>query len=266
MTAASDSPLFPGVVGRLRAAGCVFAEEEAGLLLDAAADAPSLDALVARRAGGEPLEYVLGWARFCGLRIEVDPGVFVPRPRTEFLVECAVEAVPGAAVIVDLCCGSGALGVALASRLGAPERAVELYAADIDPAAVACAARNIARLGGRAFQGDLFAALPDAPRGRVDVLLANTPYVPTDDIPFLPSEARDHEARVALDGGADGLGVMRRVAASARDWLSPGGVILVESSDRQRDAAVTALASGGLEATALSSEEYWSTVVIGRRT
>jgi release factor glutamine methyltransferase len=265
MAAPSDSPHFPGVVARLRAAGCVFAEEEAELLIAEASDAAALDALVRRRADGEPLEYVLGWARFFVLRIEVDPGVFVPRPRTEFLVECAAEAVPGATVIVDLCCGTGALGVALASRLGAPEHEVELYAADIDPAAVRCASRNIARFGGQAFAGDLFAALPQPLRGRIDVLLANTPYVPTDDIPFLPSEARDHEARVALDGGSDGLAVMRRVAADARDWLTPGGVVLVETSEQQRDAAVAAFTAGGLEATAVESEEFWATVVLGRR-
>ncbi|WP_152648414.1 putative protein N(5)-glutamine methyltransferase [Streptacidiphilus anmyonensis] len=265
MAAPSDSPLFPDVVTRLRAAGCVFAEEEAELLVAAAADAATLDALVRRRAEGEPLEYVLGWARFCGLRIEVDPGVFVPRPRTEFLVACAAEAAPGASVIVDLCCGSGALGVALAARLGAPARALELCAADLDPAAVRCAARNIDRFGGQAFQGDLFAALPQTLRGRVDVLLANTPYVPSDEIPFLPAEAREHEARIALDGGADGLSVMRRVAAEARDWLAPGGVVLVETSEQQREGAAAAFVAGGLEATASSSEEFWATVVLGRR-
>jgi release factor glutamine methyltransferase len=265
MTAPSDSPLLPDIVARLRAAGCVFAEEEAELLMADSADATTLDALVRRRADGEPLEYVLGWARFCGLRIEVDPGVFVPRPRTEFLIECAARSARSGSVVVDLCCGSGALGVALASRLVAPERRVELHAADIDPVAVRCAARNTARFGGRTYQGDLFEALPDSLRGRVDVLLANTPYVPTEDIPFLPSEARDHEARVALDGGADGLSVMRRVAAGARDWLAPDGVVLVETSEQQRDAAVAAFAAGGLDATALSSEEFWATVVLGRR-
>ncbi|WP_042365778.1 putative protein N(5)-glutamine methyltransferase [Streptacidiphilus neutrinimicus] len=281
MATPPDSPLLPDVVARLRAAGCVFAEEEAQLLLAAAAEASAsqtsdpgdpagatsaLDALVRRRAEGEPLEYVLGWARFCGLRVEVDPGVFVPRPRTEFLVECAAEAGREASVIVDLCCGTGALGAALTERLGAAgSRAVELHAADIDPAAVRCAARNIARFGGRTYQGDLFDALPEALRGRIDILLANTPYVPTDDIPFLPSEARDHEARVALDGGADGLAVMRRVAAEAHRWLAPGGVVLVETSEQQRDAALAEFAAGGLDATTESSEEFWATVVLGRR-
>ncbi|MEY9872929.1 release factor glutamine methyltransferase [Streptacidiphilus sp. MAP12-33] len=266
MTAPLHSPLYPGIVARLRAAGCVFAEEEAELLLGAAESPEAVEALVLRRAeGGEPLEYVLGWARFCGLRIEVDPGVFVPRPRTEFLVERAAAEARDGAVVVDLCCGSGALGAALAERLGAPDRPAELHAADIDPAAVRCAARNIARYGGHVWEGDLFTALPGSLRGRIDVLLANTPYVPTQDIPFLPSEARDHEARVALDGGTDGLAVMRRVAAAAREWLAPGGIVLVESSDRQAASAVAAFAAGGLDAQAVSSDEYEATVVAGRR-
>ncbi|WP_037605305.1 putative protein N(5)-glutamine methyltransferase [Streptacidiphilus rugosus] len=269
----SDSPVFltstafPSVVERLRAAGCVFAEDEARLLLDAAASREDLDAMVARRVGGLPLEHVLGWARFCGLRIAVDPGVFVPRPRTEFLVQQAAALAPPGAVVVDLCCGSGALGVALARRLGAPERPVELHAADIDPAAVACARRNVAPLGGQAYEGDLFTALPPAAslQGRIDVLLANVPYVPTDDLPLLPAEAREHEALVALDGGADGLAVLRRVTAEAATWLAPGGAMLVETSEHQRDAALAAFASGGLVAELATSDEYWSTVVIGRR-
>ncbi|MEZ0070034.1 release factor glutamine methyltransferase [Streptacidiphilus sp. MAP12-20] len=264
---ASPSPaVLPSVVRRLRAAGCVFAEDEAQLLLEAAATPAELDAMVIRRVEGLPLEHVLGWARFCGLRVSVDPGVFVPRPRTEFLVQQATALARPGAVVVDLCCGSGALGMALADRLGAPGRPVELHAADIDRAAVACAHRNLAPLGGHAYQGDLFDALPAEPlRGRVDVLLANVPYVPTGDIPLLPTEARDHEALVALDGGADGLAVLRRVTAEAASWLAPGGSMLVETSERQQDAALAAFASGGLVARLATSKEYWSTVVIGTR-
>ena len=116
---ASVSPLPESVVvTRLRAAGCVFAEDEAQLLMAGAATLADLSAMVDRRAAGEPLEHVLGWAEFCGLRIAVDPGVFVPRRRTEFLVSQAVTLARKAAaaqprtVVVDLCCGSGALGVA----------------------------------------------------------------------------------------------------------------------------------------------------------
>jgi release factor glutamine methyltransferase len=252
-------------VARLRAAGCVFAEDEAELLLDAASSPDELDTLVDHRVAGLPLEHVLGWARFCGLRIAVDPGVFVPRPRTEFLVQQAAGLARPGSVVVDLCCGSGALGAALAERLGAPERPVELHAADIDQAAVRCARRNLARFGGVVYQGDLFDALPGSLRGRIDVLLANVPYVPTEDVPFLPAEARDHEALVALDGGVDGLRVLRRVSAQARNWLAPGGALICETSEHQQDAALAAFAMGGLTAHLATSEEYWATVVIGRR-
>src|SRR5688500_11534193 len=191
------------VIARLRAAGCVFAEAEARLLTDATGTPSELDALVARRVGGEPLEHVLGWVEFCGLRIAVDPGVFVPRRRTEVLVREAVSLAPPGAVVVDLCCGSGALGVALASTVGG----VELHAADLDPAAVSCARRNVGAVGGRVHAGDLFDALPSGLRGRVDLLLANVPYVPSAGIGSMPREAREHEPRRALDGGADGLDV-----------------------------------------------------------
>ena len=192
------------LVERLRAAGCVFAEDEARVLLESASSAAELEAMTARRVEGEPLEYVVGWAEFCGLRIGVDATVFIPRPRTEFLVAVAVELTPPSAVVVDLCCGSGALGLALAASV--PD--IELLASDIDDAAVACARRN----GVAAVQGDLFDALPDRLRGRVDVLLANTPYVPTDELDLMPREARLYEAAVTLDGGSDGLDLQRRVA------------------------------------------------------
>ena len=251
------------VVSRLRAAGCVFAEDEARLILSTARTPDDASAMVERRAAGLPLEHVLGWAEFCGLRISVDPGVFVPRRRTEFLVREAAVLVPPRPVVVDLCCGSGALGVALVSlcRLQGDEFA--LHAADIEPAAVRCARRNTAPFGGQMHEGDLFEPLPDALRGRVDVLLANVPYVPSGDLSTMPPEARDHEPRAALDGGADGLDVMRRVTAEASRWLAPGGHLLFETSERQIADAVPAVEHGGLAATVTASEEFYATVVIG---
>jgi release factor glutamine methyltransferase len=247
------------VVTRLRAAGCVFAEDEARLLLSTARTPAELAAMVDRRAAGLPLEHVLGWAEFRGLRIAVDPGVFVPRRRTEFLVEQAVAlAGPGPAVVLDLCCGSGALGVALADALDP----VELHAADVDPAAVRCARRNVAAIG-TVYEGDLYEPLPATLRGRVDVLAANVPYVPTEEIALLPAEARAHEARVALDGGDDGLETLRRVAAGASRWLAPGGHLLVETSERQAPRAVAAFADGGLVPRVAVSAELYATVVIG---
>ncbi|WP_329616708.1 putative protein N(5)-glutamine methyltransferase [Streptomyces brevispora] len=255
-------PLSPSalssLVTTLRTAGCVFAEDEAELITATAADPAALTAMVERRVAGLPLEHVLGWAEFSGLRIAVDPGVFVPRRRTEFLIRQAVEVAPSPAVVVDLCCGTGALGAALAAAL----EGVELHASDVEPAAVRCARRNLGELG-RVYEGDLFAPLPDSLRGRVDVLLANVPYVPTGDVALLPAEARVHEPLVALDGGGDGLDVMRRVAAEAPRWLAPGGSLLVETSERQAARAVETVGGSGLTPRVVFSDELYATVVIG---
>jgi release factor glutamine methyltransferase len=249
------------VVLRLRAAGCVFAEDEARLLLQEAGTAAQLHALVERRVAGEPLEHVLGWAEFSGLRIAVAAGVFVPRHRTEVLVEEAVVLARPGAVVVDLCCGSGALGVSVATALDG----IELHAADVDPAAVSCARRNVARVGGQTHEGDLYEALPPALRGRVDVLMANVPYVPSDAIALMPPEARLHEARVALDGGRDGLDVARRVIAAAPQWLATGGSLLFETSEDQAPAAVGTVTAAGLQARVVADDERGATVVVGTR-
>ncbi|MFF7486976.1 putative protein N(5)-glutamine methyltransferase [Streptomyces luteogriseus] len=249
------------VVAALRTAGCVFAEDEAELILTTARTPAEAAEMVERRAAGLPLEHVVGWAEFRGLRIAVAPGVFVPRRRTEFLVEQALERAPRTGVVVDLCCGSGAVGAALAAALGP----VELHAADIDPTAVRCARGNIAAVGGQAHQGDLFEALPPTLRGRVGILAANVPYVPSDEIGLLPQEARDHEPLVALDGGTDGLDVLRRVAAEAPRWLAPGGSVLMETSRRQAPTAVAALERHGLETRLGVSQELYAHVVTGVR-
>ena len=199
------------VVPRLRAAGCVFAEDEAELLLGAADTPQQLAELVDRRCSGVPLEHVLGWALFRGRRIAVDPGVFVPRRRTEYLVEVAVASSRRGQVVVDLCCGSGAIGTAVAAEMPG----VDVYAVDLDPGAVRCAQRNLEQFGGRAYTGDLYAPLPAALRGRVALLLVNAPYVPTGHVALLPPEARLYEPRVAYDGGDDGLDIQRRVSADA---------------------------------------------------
>jgi release factor glutamine methyltransferase len=246
-------------VAALRAAGCVFAEDEAELILATARTPDEVAAMVERRVVGLPLELVVGWADFRGLRIAVEPGVFVPRRRTEFLVEQALAQAPDATVVVDLCCGSGAVGAALAAALGR----VELHAADIAPAAVRCARRNLAALGAQVHAGDLFEALPGELRGRVDILAANVPYVPSEEIGLLPAEARDHEPLTALDGGADGLDVLRRVAAEAARWLAPSGCVLVETSGGQAPTALEAFTGGGLTARLAVSEELYANVVIG---
>jgi release factor glutamine methyltransferase len=249
------------IVTRLRAAGCVFAEDEADLLLSTARTPAELAAMVDQRIAGLPLEHVLGWAEFRGLRVAVDPEVFVPRRRTEFLVEQAVGLASPGAVVVDLCCGSGALGVALSAAVDG----VELYAADVEPAAVRCARRNVVAVGGQVFEGDLFEPLPVTLQGRIEILLSNVPYVPTEEVRLLPPEARIHEPRVTLDGGSDGLEVLRRVTAAAPLWLAPGGHLLVETSERQAPLAAEILTRDGLIPRVATSEELNATVVIGTR-
>ncbi|MGW9413715.1 putative protein N(5)-glutamine methyltransferase [Arthrobacter cupressi] len=249
------------LTARLRAAGSVFAEEEAALLLAEAGSPAELERMAVQRIAGLPLEQVLGWAGFRGLRIAVFPGVFVPRRRTEYLVELGARfARPGSAV-VDLCCGTGAVGAAFAAEVPG----IELHAADIDPAAVRCARRNIGAAGGQVHEGDLYAALPPALRRRVDVLLVNAPYVPSDDIGTMPQEARLHEPLVALDGGSDGLAVQRRTVAEAPLWLAPGGRLLIETSVRQAPLTAALFGAAGLQSEVLRSEELDATVVLGFR-
>ncbi|WP_405085239.1 putative protein N(5)-glutamine methyltransferase [Microbispora sp. NBC_01389] len=259
MSLTSRSPAPPSIVTRLRAAGCVFAEDEARLLVSAARTPAELDAMVDRRVAGLPLEHVLGWADFCGLRLAVEPGVFVPRPRTAFLLRQAVALARPGMVVADVCCGSGAIGAALAAAVGP----ITLHAVDVDPAAVACARRNLAAAGGRVYEGDLYAPLPGDLRGRVDLIVASPPYVPTDAIGLLPPEARDHEPQVALDGGADGLDVVRRVVAEAARWLAPGGQLLVETSRGQAGETAEAVARAGLTPRLTVSDELDATAVAG---
>lgn len=247
------------IVVRLRAAGCVFAEDEARLLVEASGSAAELERMVAERVAGLPLEQILGYAEFCGLRIAVEPGVFVPRQRTALLVERAVSLLSPGAVVVDLCCGTGAVGAALAVAAAG----VEVWACDIDPAAVRCARRNLPP--DRVCEGDLYDALPEGLRGRVDLMVANAPYVPTDAIALMPPEARDHEHRVALDGGPEGLDVQARVAAGASGWLAPGGALLIETSIPQARLTAALMTVAGLSAEVVDDAESGATVVVGMR-
>jgi release factor glutamine methyltransferase len=244
-------------VARLRAAGCVFAEDEARLIHEVARSPEDLEHLVAARVAGTPLELVVGFAEFCGLRVAVAAGVFVPRQRTTLLVERATALLRPGAVVVDLCCGTGAIGAALAARVDG----LEVWAADVDPDAVSCARRNLPP--GRVLEGDLYDALPDHLRRRVDVLAVNAPYVPTDAIALMPPEARDHEHRVALDGGATGLDVQARVVAGAPDWLRPGGTLLIETSAGQAPDTAALMSAAGLVPELASDEEIGGTVVLG---
>ena len=257
MTADPHAPR--AVTARLRAGGSVFAEDEAALLIESSTGNDDLERRIRQRLAGEPLEYIVGFTEFCGLRVAVTPGVFVPRQRTAFLVGQAVALASENAVVVDLCCGSGALGMAI---LDCRPR-IRLAAADIEPAAVAIARINLPTA--TVTEGDLFEALSPELRGTIDVLVANTPYVPTGAIALMPPEARLHEPLSALDGGADGLDIQRRVAAEARDWLAPGGHLLVETSDRQAEVSAAIFVAAGLEARVVVWSEDDATIVIATR-
>lgn len=203
----------------------------------------AFEALVARRARHEPVQYLLGETEFCGLVLTVGPGVFIPRPETEELVDRALALGPSeAATVLDLCTGSGAIACALAVRR--PDWTV--WAVEQAGPAAVCARANVRRLGldGRVsvLDGDLFAPLADrVPGGAVDLVVANPPYLAAPLLPALPVEVREWEPRGAIDGGADGLVVVRRLLVEAPAWLCPGGVALVEIGE-EHGPAVAALA------------------------
>ena len=252
----------PTVVARLRAAGCVWAEDEAALLEAAASTAAELEELVVRRVGGEPLELVLGWVGFLGRRLAVAPGVFVPRRRTELLarttqarVASVGERAHALPVVVEMCCGVAPVAACLDGVVA------EVHAADLSPEALDCARRNAPAAA--LHLGDLYDALPAALRGRVDVLAANAPYVPTDSVASMPPEARDHEPRSALDGGIDGVDLHRRLARGADEWLAPGGVLLVETSPAQAPLTTAAMAAAGLRTDVVVDAAIGGCVAVG---
>jgi release factor glutamine methyltransferase len=227
------------IVRALTQAGFVAADAEADALLAASTvDVGPLDELLARRLDGEPLVWILGSVEFCGVRVHVDPGVFVPRPHTEILAKRAVALLPATGIAVDLCTGTGAVALVLSS---ARPRAT-VVATDIDPLAVACARRN----GVDAIEGDLDDPLPPSLRGRVDVITAVVPYVPTDALEFLPRDVLENEPRRALDGGPRGMAILVRAAGSAARWLKPGGSVLLELGGDQAAEATTVLSRVGL--------------------
>jgi release factor glutamine methyltransferase len=257
-----ESTIYSRIVGKLSNAGCVFAEDEARLLISSTRTLDELALLVDRRVAGFPLEHLIGWVEFCGLRIEVDTGVFVPRHRTEFLARQAVAFAESGDIVVDMCCGTGALGAVLIEEL----EHIELHAVDIDPAAVKCARRNIRSCDGFVYEGDLYEPLPVQLQSRVNIIIANAPYVPTEAISLLPQEARIHEARLALEGGTDGFDVLRRIVAAAPSWLAKQGCLLVETSARQALLTEELFAQYGLLSKMVRSEEQDATVIIGTRT
>lgn len=225
---------------RLTGAGCVAAHEEAEELAAAAQGDPGvLEGYVERRVSGEPLAWITGSVRFCGCVVSVRPGVFVPRWQSEPLAERAAALLPAAGRAVDLGTGSGAIARILMDRR--PRASV--LGTEVDPAAMACARGN----GVTVVEGDLFTGVPPAWRGTADVVVGVLPYVPTDALEYLPRDVRDVEPLLRLDGGPDGLEVVRAGVAQAARWLRPGGRLLLELGGDQPRAIAADLESAGLE-------------------
>jgi release factor glutamine methyltransferase len=208
-------------ISHLAMAGCIAPEEEVAELATAArGDGDVMKALVERRTTGEPLAWITGKTEFCGCSVEVSPGVFVPRWQSEQLAIRAAELLPPSGRAVDLGTGSGAIARVLMDRR--PRASV--IGTESDPIAAECARRN----GVTVSEGDLFQKVPQAWKGTIDVVVAVLPYVPTGEIPFLARDVREFEPLSALDGGEDGLAVVRRVIAELPHWLAARGRALLE--------------------------------------
>ena len=242
----------------LAAAGCITPRDEADALLHAAGDdADALTSMLERRIEGEPLPWITGTISFCGLEVRVTPGVYVPRWQTEPLARMAASLMPPDGVAVDLCTGSGAVAMVLAAA--AP--AARVIATDIDPVAVACARRN----GVDARVGRLDEPLPASLEGTADVLTAVPPYVPTDQLRFLPRDVQAHEPRAALDGGEDGTDVLAEIVRRSPRWLRPGGSVILElGGDQAFDLAPIARAAGFGEPEVLRDAEQDPRGIVAR--
>ncbi|WP_436408531.1 peptide chain release factor N(5)-glutamine methyltransferase [Agromyces chitinivorans] len=259
------------VVRRLLLAGIADAEVDADLLIGhvlglgrgevqarlvlghelGGADAAALESLVVRRAAREPLQHLTGTAAFRSLELEVGPGVFVPRPETEQVVQHAIDALRAVAApeprAVDLGTGSGAIALAMATEV--PHARV--WAVENSPAAFRWARGNVRRAGATNLElvfGDLPSALTQLD-GTLDVVASNPPYIPDDALPRDP-EVRLHDPEAALYGGADGLDVVRGVSRTGRRLLRPGGLLVIEHGEQQSAAIAALLVADGWRAVA----------------
>lgn len=242
------------------------------LTLDVARNPPAESAAafrswVNRRAAGEPLQYILGIAEFMSLPFEVGPGVLVPRPETEILVETALAeirallrsdpAIVPFPLVADLGTGSGAVAVSVARYL-AP---AIVHATDVSEEALRMARANADRLGVARrvnfHAGDLFAPLEElGVRGNLAAVVCNPPYIPSGEIVTLAREVRDHEPHLALDGGPDGFAVMTRLMAEAPEWLRGGGFLAFELGAGQAPRALAMLAEDARWERAAAVKDY----------
>ncbi len=249
--------MLASVITRLAAAGCLAPEEEAAALLAATGDPEQLEALVARRTTGEPLAWLVGHVDFCGIRVGVDPGVYVPRWQTEPLARRAAALLPEHGTAVDLCTGAGAIARVLMARV--PSATV--VATDLDPVAAACAGRN----GVETLVGDLDEPLPAGLLATVDVMTAVTPYVPADELQFLPRDVLAFEPRSALDGGVDGLEVLSTVVGCSSRWLRSGGWLLLELGGDQAKIVAAQMEAAGFDGIELLRDDDGSDRAIAGR-
>lgn len=263
------------LVGRLRAAGCVYAEEEAALIAARFPSDPDQEAAVVRRCTGTPLELVLGEVAFAGVTVVVRPGVFLPRTRAESLVDLADElgrrreadreergqqpTDRRPVTALDLGSGTGAIAAVLSSR----HPTWSVHASDVDPAAVACAKTNAERFGFAVHLSDWFDGLPAGLRGRLDVIVAHLPYVPTSHLPLIPRDYRAVEPVQAVDGGVDGLDPWRAVASAGACWLAPGGRLLTQVTADQWEGAVAIARQSRLQARSIRYDD--SVAVVASR-
>jgi release factor glutamine methyltransferase len=213
---------------RLSQAGFIAADEEARELIEASnGDDAVLESLVERRLRGEPLAWIVGFATFCGLRVNVDVGVFVPRWQSEPLARLAAKRLPTRGVAIDVCTGSGAIATWLRAR----RPLARIVATDLDERAVACAASN----GVEVYLGDLFQPLAPDLEGHADVVVSVVPYVPTPSLSLLPRDTFAFETTLSYDGGEDGAEVLRRVVCDSARFLRTGGALLLELGGDQAE-------------------------------
>jgi release factor glutamine methyltransferase len=222
------------VTARLADAGFLAARDEAEELVSCAHDKSALEPMLVRRLGGEPLAWITGFTTFCGLKVRVGSGVYVPRWQSEPLARRAVARLPANGVAIDLCTGSGAIAMVLLDER--PD--ARIVASDVDDRSVACAASN----GVAVFRGDLFSAFPLELEGIVDVIVGVVPYVPTSSLRFLARDTLAFESSLSYDGGPDGTDILRRVVAESSRFLRPGGALLLELGGDEVDVLQSDLA------------------------